>query len=136
MDRLSENIVSTIFEAEEVYPNVLVRDYARNIIEYALYKNIYQMDNVDIIRPPYRSHFPTTFPTNDEIDAYKYDYNSADFKDYYWGQNAILSSMVTEYGRGICSYGDFGRYTFQSALSGWCDFDPNDLSNYACKLIF
>jgi len=44
--------------------------------------------------------------------------------------------MVTEYGRGICSYGDFGRYTFQSALYNWKDFDPNDLSNYACKLIF
>ncbi|EBO6557625.1 hypothetical protein FNH72_09045 [Salmonella enterica subsp. arizonae] len=136
LDKLSENIVATIFEAKEVYPNVLVRDYARNIIEYALYKKVYQMDNVDIIRPPYRSDFPTTFPTNEEIDAYKYDYNAADFKDYYWGQNTILSSMVTEYGRGICSYGDFGRYTFQSALSGWCDFDPNDLSNYACKLIF
>jgi hypothetical protein len=44
--------------------------------------------------------------------------------------------MVTEYGRGMCSYGDFGRYTFQSALSSWENIDPNPLSNYACKLIF
>ncbi|EBN1850211.1 hypothetical protein DKR79_22815, partial [Salmonella enterica subsp. arizonae serovar 13,23:gz51:-] len=29
LDKLSENIVATIFEAKEVYPNVLVRDYAR-----------------------------------------------------------------------------------------------------------
>jgi len=44
--------------------------------------------------------------------------------------------MVTEYGRGIGGYGDFGRYTFQSILYDWKNFDPNDLSNYACKLIF
>ncbi|MBO8134122.1 hypothetical protein [Dickeya fangzhongdai] len=136
LDKLSVNIIATIFETEEVYPNVLVRDYARNIIEYALYKDIYQLDNVDIIRPPYRSYFPTTFPTNEEIDEYKYDYTAEDFKDYYGSQNTIINSMVTEYGRGTGGYGDFGRYTFESALSEWDQFDPNDLSNYACKLIF
>jgi hypothetical protein len=133
---LSKHIVETIFRDEEVYPNVLVRDYARNIVEYAHCKRCVSLEDISIIRPPYRSSFPSSFPTNDEIDAYKYDYNSEGFKDYLWGQNSILSSMVTEHGRGTCSYGDFGRYTFQSALYGWPDFDPNDLSNYACKLIF
>ena len=136
IDSLSKYIVKTIFETDEVYPNVLVRDYARNIVEFGIYKERFFLDDISIIRPPYKSTFPSAFPTNEEIDAYRYDYNSKEFKDYYWGQNSILSSMVTEYGRGICSYGDFGRYTFQSALYDWTDFDPNDLSNYACKLIF
>jgi len=132
---LSQYIVDYLFKREdEVYPNVLVRDYARNIIEYALYKGLIELDDEEIIRPPYKSKFPDQFPSNEEIDAYKYDYNSDRFKDYYWGQNSILSSMTTEYGRGV-GYGDFGRYTFQAKICAW-SFDPNDLSNYACKLIF
>lgn len=133
---LSEYIVETIFKADEVYPNVLVRDYARNIVEYASYKKCIDLDEIAIIRPPYRSSFPSTFPSNEEIDTYKYDYKAEGFKDHFWGQNSILDSMVTEYGQGTCMYGDFGRYTFQSRLDDWMDFDPNDLSNYACKLIF
>lgn len=137
LDTLSKFILEAIFQQAEVYPNVLVRDYARNIIEYALYKKMFFLGNPRIIRPPYKSQFPDKLPSNDEIDAYKFDYSSSDFKKENWGQNAILSSMVTEYGRGICHYGDFGRYTFQSNLSEWkYKFDPNDLSNYACKLIF
>lgn len=136
LDQLAKFILEAIFQQEEVYPNVFVRDYARNIIEYAVYKKIFFLENPQLIRPPYKSHFPANLPSNDEIDAYKHDYKSSDFK-VYWGQNAILNSMVTEYGRGMCRYGDFGRYTFQSRLSDWAyKFDPNDLSNYACKLIF
>lgn len=136
LKNLSEYIVETIFAEKEVYPNVLVRDYARNIVEYAQYKECIFLEDMTIVRPPYKSFCPSSFPNNEEIDAYKYDYNSDKFKDHYWGQNAILKSMVTEYGRGICGYGDFGRYIFESAVDSWEDFDPNDLSNYACKLIF
>jgi hypothetical protein len=121
---------------EEVYPNVLVRDYARNIVEYALYKKVFGLENSDTIRtiiiPPYNSQFPSSFPTNEEIDAYK----SNDYNDPHWGKNRILHSMVTEYGRGMCSYGDFGRYTFGAKVRHWDQFNDNDLSNYACKLIF
>ena len=136
LDVLSHSIINTIFKNDEVYPNILVRDYARNIVEYASYKGCIGLENIEIIRPPYKSSFPSALPTNEQIDSYKYDYNSDGFKDYYWGQNSILSSMVTEYGRGTGGYGDFGRYTFQSAVHHWSNFDANDLSNYACKLIF
>lgn len=131
---LSAIIFSSIFLDEEVYPNALVRDYARNIIEYAIYKKLLSAEHLDDITPPYRSSFPESFPTDQEIDAYEYDYNSADFKDHYWGINSIISSMGTEHSRN--AYGDFGRYTFQSKLYSWKRFNPNDLSNYACKLIF
>ena len=136
IDRICEKLTNTIFSCEEVYPNVLVRDYARSIIEYALSVNAYSLPDIQVIRPPYRSSFPEVFPSNEEIDVYKYDYNNKGFKDYYWGQNSILSSMVTEYGRGIGGYGDFGRYEFQSAVRNWDMHNPNDLSNYACLLIF
>jgi hypothetical protein len=133
---LSQYILKNIFQKDEVYTNVLVRDYARNIIEYAIYKNLIQLKNPEIIRPPYKSSFPEKFPTNEDIDAYRYDYNSKDFKDHFCGRNSIISSMTTEYGRGIGGYGDFGRYTFESRLRLWDKFKAQDLSNYACKLIF
>jgi hypothetical protein len=133
---LAEYIVKNVFAVDtEVYPHVLVRDYARNIVEYAIYKQLYELKDASIIRPLYRSEFPSSFPGNAEIDAYKFDYNADGFQKHFWSQNAILSSMTTEYGRGICRYGDFGRYTFESALHAW-DCDTNGLSNYACKLIF
>lgn len=137
LEALSSYLVTNFFGAEQVYPNVLVRDYARNIVEFALYKDVYKMVDPATIRPPYKSDFPKKFLTNEELDtAYAFDYQSSDFKQYQWSQNAILSSMVTEYGRGISSYGDFGRYTFQSAFSDWPDLNPQHLSNYACQLIF
>jgi hypothetical protein len=133
---LAEYIVKNVFtNVSEVYPHVLVRDYARNIVEYALYKQLYELKDASIIRPPYRSEFPSSLPGNAEIDAYKFDYNANGFKKYFFSQNEILSSMTTEYGRGTGGYGDFGRYTFEASLYDW-DCDANGLSNYACKLIF
>ncbi|WAF71043.1 hypothetical protein NRK99_13590 [Aeromonas dhakensis] len=136
LPNLANYIVENVFQVEEVYPNVLIRDYARNIVEYALYKGEINLVNPGIIRPPYNSHMPSSFPSNEETDSYKFNWDSENFKPIYGSQNKILSSMVTEYGRGVCSYGDFGRYTFQSALNLWKEIDPNLLSNYACKLIF
>jgi hypothetical protein len=136
LNRLSEYIVQSIFLKEEVYPNVLVRDYARNIVEFAIFRKQIILDNAEIIRPPYNSSLPNTFPSNEKTDSYEFNWNSKDFKEIYWSQNSILSSMITEYGRGTGRYGDFGRYTFQSALNLWNDLNPNLLSNYACKLIF
>lgn len=136
LKELSANIFKNVFEKEEVYPHVLVRDYARNIIEFALHKKLFECENQKKIRPPYKSCFPDTFPQNKEIDLYKFDYKKEGFKDYLGSQNRIISSMTTEYGRGTSGYGDFGRYTFQSALSSWNRFDPQNLSNYACQLIF
>lgn len=134
LTQLADIILKDIFlDEEEVYPNVLVRDYARNIIEFAVYKQLFQLENPQIIRPPYKSQLPDRFPSNEEIDAHK---SESDDKKY-WGKKKILWSMTTEYGRDMCSYGDFGRYTFEFALRHWkYKFDANDLSNYACQLIF
>jgi hypothetical protein len=81
---------------------------------------------------------PQRLPTISEIDE-KYKPNDKDpnFKDYYYSANRILRSMTTEYGRGTCGYGDFGRYTFQSKFHRWEKVVNVDLlSNFACELIF
>lgn len=134
---LSEYIYDVIFkDKDEVYPHALLRDYARSVIEFAYFSGCSLSFNVDLVKPPYRSVMPDKIMTNDEIDAkYKFDYDAEDFKKHYWSQNDIINSMTTEYGRGTGWYGDFGRYTFESALRSW-DVNANDLSNLALEWIF
>lgn len=133
---LCEYIYETIFNKEYVYPHILLRDYAREAIEYTVSLGIELLLDIQKIRPPYRSDWSNELPSNEEIKKYEFDYNSADFKDYYWSQEAIIHSMVTEYGREDMMYGDFGRYVFQSAFHNWRDLDPQKLSNLAVKRIF
>lgn len=137
LPELSEYIFHTIFEnKEEVYPHILLRDYARGVIEFTAHLQYRLSFEVQNCRPPYRSTFSYQALSNDELDSrYKYDYKSKDFKDFYWAQNEILNSMTTEYGRGVARYGDFGRYTFQSALYDW-DVNPDEMSNIAVEWIF
>src|SRR5699024_6723292 len=105
-------------DKDEVYPHVLLRDYARGVVEFAHHSGLELSFDLKEVRPPYKSNFVEEYPTNEMItDLYEFDYKSDDFKDYHWGQNSILSSMATEHGRTM--YGYFGRYTFQSALSSW-----------------
>ena len=133
---LSYYIYETIFCQEEVYPHILLRDYARGVIKYTIHLGNKLKIDYDKIIPPYSSDLPTSFPSNEEIDSYKFDYQEENFKEYYWSQNTILYSMVTEHGRGTAMYGDFGRYVFQSGFHSWKDILPNNLSNLAVKWIF
>jgi len=131
---LGKLIYQLVFNTENVVPDILLRDYAKGVIEFAVFKGHTFDFDLTKIQPPYKSYLPTTFPTNEETDKYKFNYEVNDFKKHQWSQNTILSSMVTEYGRGTSGYGDFGRYTFQSALSDW-RVDVNGLSNLAVKWI-
>lgn len=134
---LAMYVYNSIFKSEYVYPNILLRDYAKNIIDYAKFKlKDKDMDNL-VVMPPYKS-VTLAVPTDEEISKYKLNYNAPDFKDYYWGQNSIISSMQVEYSRDDSpgGYGDFGRYVFQSYFSNWKGMNYNDLKNIAIKKIF
>lgn len=112
------------FKKGDIYPHILLRDYARNTIEYILYSNIpLSKIHISKIRPPYKSHFPLFLPSNRFIDLIteKHDF--------------IKSSMATEYGRGCGWYGDFGRYVFQSALENW-NVNYDKLSNWCIWKIY
>jgi hypothetical protein len=123
----------TIFDADTVYPNILLRDFAKLIIDYTLSLNIDLDIDISKTIPPYKSYFPdiSDLPTNDDIDKI---YN----KDDYNCQGQVVSSMYTEYGRGgIGGYGDFGRYVFGYAVDNFVDKkDEQLISNYATKKIF
>ncbi|RUA29123.1 hypothetical protein SAMN05661096_01287 [Marivirga sericea] len=132
---LSKYIYKIVFDEKYVYPHILLRDYARGVIEYAISLNLKLSININKIRPPYKSKLPSNLPTIEEIDSkYKPEDNDGIYGGIKWGATAILHSMTTEYGRGG-GYGDFGRYVFQSALSNW-DVNYDALSNYAIQRIF
>lgn len=131
---LSEYIYHTIFDQDQVYPHILLRSYAKGVLDFAILNNVAFKCDKALISPPYRSQEITDFPTNEEIDA-EYRLSDKDSRFYYY-QNKILESMTTEHGRGKWTmYGDFGRYTFQSAIDQW-HVNPSAYSNYAIKRIF
>ena len=136
---IGQYVYDTIFKDGTPPVHVLLRDYARNIVEYAIYRNLVNVD-VSKIRPPYNTCFEYSPLSNEQLDK-KYKPKGEDGyhgnKD--WGITAIMSSMVTEYGRGIAGYGDFGRYTFQAALSHFslpAQYNVDELSNLAVEWIF
>ncbi len=123
IEKLAIFVYNTIFNVEMIYPNILLRDYAKNIVEYALHKigKIEEIDSSKIL-PPYKSDFPEV-PTTNEIDDFKIKEKSL----YYCGQNEILHSMRVDIGG--AGYGDFGRYTFQSYFKSWRQLNPIALQN-------
>lgn len=127
LKELSLYVYNTIFDQDYVYPHVLLRDYARGVIEYSLYVGIDLNIKPRKIRPPYKSVWPDSLPSNEEIESL-----TKELKDSHYGFHSIVSSMRTTFS----GYsGDFGRYVFQRALHDWKDLNPQDISNLAVKRI-
>ena len=64
---ISDIIIQKQFSAEIEFPHILIRDYARGIIEYAGYLVI-SIDNIERCRPPYKSKWPLENPLPSEIN--------------------------------------------------------------------
>lgn len=138
--KIAQYTFDTIFKNGNLPVHILIRDYARNTIEYAIYKNVKLNIDVKLIRPPYRSRCNYKPLSNEELDKkYKPKKDNGHYRKNEWGITAILDSMVTEYGRGTGGYGDFGRYVFQSAVSNFKlsnRLNVDLLSNLAVEWIF
>ncbi|WP_034756591.1 NACHT domain-containing protein [Rossellomorea vietnamensis] len=135
LKKIIEIIYAKIFDQDEVYPNILIRDYARGIILFAANKGIIELKEYKKINPPYSSNWYLKTFTLEEVDEKLKEMQRVS-KEEFCGFNAIIRSMTTEYGRGNGWYGDFGRYVFGSALSDWKNqFNDQDLSNIATMRI-
>ena len=122
---LVEYVYNTIFNKDLVYPDILLRDYAKLIIERYIYEFSTDELNIDInkIYPPYKSI---------EIPIVKKEEYYAE-KDYGSGFNRIDMSM-----KPACKshmYGDFGRYIFESALNEFYNVDVENIYHYALQYI-
>lgn len=118
IQELAEYVYESVFNQRKVYPDVLLRDYARLIIErlYAEKPDYRGSISHEKIIPPYNSD---PIPEIEDQHYLERKYDGAMF----W----LMHSMRFE---GMGMYGDFGRYVFQSALHSF-DIDDKKMFNYA-----
>lgn len=121
---ISQYVYNIIFKHKNPPLNILLRDYARNIIEYAIYKGIKLNIEKDDIRPLYVTSMPSLPKSEDEVKKYQIDYNSPEFKNNYGSeQNSIYSSLIS----GIA---DFGHYIVKSAVNHFASYSIKDDDSY------
>ncbi|MFR6220911.1 MAG: NACHT domain-containing protein [Anaerococcus sp.] len=124
--KLAEYVYLSVFNKENVYPDILLRDYARLIIEKYLSINKNGETSIDKkrIHPPYNSEKIPIVPEKEYYDEELLIDN---------GLNRIDFSMRPDI-KGL-GYGDFGRYVFQAALNYFNDVDILNLYHYAMHYI-
>lgn len=93
LTKLAKYVYETIFKHNNPPKDILLRDHARNIVEYAKYKVELNAVNMKKVRPPYSSVLPE-WPTDEEIEHYHINYDEPDFKERKGSeQNQIWNSV-------------------------------------------
>lgn len=103
-----------IFAGEKVYSHILVRDYARGVIEAALEAGQCQEVDPRKIRPPYKSTWPKKIPSEAELKS-KYGWDQDGMPQAEWARLSIYHSVM--------GWGDFARYVIgtNSGSFEWSD---------------
>lgn len=121
---IAQYIYNTIFKNGNPPAHILIRDYARNAVEYGIYKNVGLDIEVELIRPPYNSIMPNLPESKDDVRIYKLDYEIPDFKQNYgFEHNAIYNSLL-----GFPA--DFGRYIVESQVDNFASFSFREDEGY------
>ncbi|WP_426492946.1 AVAST type 2 anti-phage system protein Avs2 [Hymenobacter sp. 102] len=110
IQQLATRVYTCVFAAQSPPVHILLRDYARGIVERAIYLGAELSIEAEYIRPPYNSIWPT-IPTAEEIDQLFPD-SPAKWKngDGSWAHDRIKSSVMND---------DFGRYVIDPRLDDW-----------------
>jgi hypothetical protein len=110
---IAQYVYDTVFKEGVPPEHVLLRDYARNIVEFAVYKNAEIKIDVNRIRPPYGSVMLSDFPTEEEMNRYELDRESQEFKQNHGRLYNFIKFDILSW--------DFGEKTVDYAFS---DFSP------------
>lgn len=93
LEKLARYVYDTLFKHGNPPKDILLRDHARNIVEYAYYKTGLSRVNMRKVRPPYSSILPK-WPTDEEVEHLHIDYDDPDFKKKQGAeQNQIWESV-------------------------------------------
>lgn len=104
----------TIFKKGAPPTHILLRDYGRNIMEYALFKRISFKIDQDLIRPPYNSPMPHLPRNEGEIKIKRLDSKEKGFKENYgYDHNQIFYTMFGD---------DFGYKTVKYVLDDFMEY--------------
>ena len=118
--RLATCVYERVFASGRPFPHILLRDYARGVVERALHLGS-DIDVVaDRVRPPYRSTWPA-IPTEDEVKPLLPDWSrgSHDSGQLEWARNRIGNSVMDD---------DFARYVIgtNSSFVEWLSVKLTD----------
>lgn len=115
IEKLALWIYKHIFKDDKLPVHILLRDYARGIIEVALRRGIKLNIDESKINPPYKSEWPKNIPSEKELKARYYPEDFFQHKTEERGFLDIWSSVMYNFGQ----LADFGRYILNSHLSAW-----------------
>ena len=103
---IAAKVYQLVFADGSPRPHILLRDYARGVVERALWLGADIDVNEKLIRPPYQTTWPS-IPSEDEIAPYLKDYWSI---------------------RGSVFGGDFGRYVIGTnwGMTNWLSLSLDD----------
>lgn len=98
---LAQAIYEWIFKDNKPIPHILLRDYARGVIEVALHRNLSLAIETNKITPPYKSEFPKRIPSKKTLEK-KYLKSKGEKTDKDFARESIYHSVMT--------FDDFARY--------------------------
>jgi hypothetical protein len=132
---LANCIFKRVFFPSPIYQDILARDYAREIIEYAVHIGVSLDFDIQQVRPPYPAAKMPDFDVEQVRIEYGFDPKNEQLFDT--ALNRVRNSMVPE---GMVSdlgygYGDFGRYVFQSGLHSFSKVDLERVYLYSLHYI-
>jgi hypothetical protein len=126
---LAEKVFQLIF-SENPPVHILIRDYARGVIETCISQGINLDIPVEKISPPYHSTFPV-IPGKEDINVYNIDSPSYDSYDSKWSQGRIWHSIMSD---------DFARYiigtNFSKESNHWLSIKIGDSSGKSPAILF
>lgn len=99
---LAACVYARVFASGSPTPHILLRDYARGVVERALFLGARIEVVAERIRPPYGSQWPR-IPTEEDINPHLPDWTRGHHDDggHGWARNCIGHSVM---------HGDFARY--------------------------
>ncbi|MFA7327942.1 MAG: AVAST type 2 anti-phage system protein Avs2 [Candidatus Ratteibacteria bacterium] len=112
--KLAQWFYDNVFKSGQPFVSILIRDYARGVIEVAIQRKLIKIDRTKI-KPPYGSKWPEKIPSEKILRKKYYPKNYLKNKTEDRGYFDIWSSVMHDSG----SLGDFGNYVVNSALGYW-----------------
>ncbi|MCW5318355.1 ATP-binding protein [Nostoc sp. KVJ3] len=101
VQELAGKVYEWVFKNGTPPAHILLRDYARGVIEVAKHRGILpQSVDIERCRPPYQTPWLVDIPTKEELEPYGETWEGMDDRD--WSQWGLYNSVM--------GHGDFARY--------------------------